>query len=120
MPLPKQLLQSKGWQRDDRLFITRAADGVTLRAFDEGLANHSTPDAFDLVAAYAFGIARNHPFIDCNKRTAWVGARVFLLLHGWDRDASDAESYLSMLQLAGGEMPQAAFAAGLRAHSKER
>ena len=84
------------------------------------LANYGTPDAFDLAAAYAFGIARNHPFVDGNKRTAWVVARVFLLLHGWDRDATDADSYLSMLQLAAGEMPQDPFAAWLRANSKAR
>ena len=82
------------------------------------LANYGLPDAFDLAAAYAFGIARNHPFIDGNKRTAWVVARVFLILHGWDRSATDEQSYLIMIQLASGEIEQDAFAAWLRMNSR--
>ena len=82
------------------------------------LANYGVPDAFDLAAAYAFGIARNHPFIDGNKRTAWVVARVFLILHGWDRNATDEQCYLHMIQLAAGEIEQDAFAGWLRGNSQ--
>ena len=84
------------------------------------LAHYGAADAFDLAAAYAFGIARNHPFIDGNKRTAWVVARVFLILHGWDRNATDEQCYLSMIQLAAGEIEQDAFAGWLRANSERR
>ena len=84
------------------------------------LSHYGAPDAFDLAAAYAFGIARNHPFIDGNKRTAWVVARVFLILHGWDRNATDEQCYLSMIQLAAGEIEQDAFAAWLRVNSAKR
>jgi death on curing protein len=84
----------------------------------EQLANYANPDAFDLAAAYAFGIARNHPFVDGNKRTAWVVARVFLLLHGWDRNATDEQCYITMIQFASGEIDQNTFASWLRANSK--
>lgn len=84
------------------------------------LAAYGNPDAFDLAAAYAYGIARNHPFIDGNKRTAWVVARLFLLLHDYDRDASDDSSYLTMIQLASGQIGQEQFAAWLRANSRQR
>ncbi len=84
------------------------------------LANYSEPDVFDLASAYASGIARNHPFIDGNKRTAWVVARLFLMLHGWDREASDEQSYLTMLSLAAGELDDVGFATWLRANSTKR
>jgi len=58
------------------------------------------PDLAALAAAYAFGIARDHPFIDGNKRTALVAARTFLLLNGVNLQASQDEKYLTFLQLA--------------------
>ncbi len=83
----------------------------------EQLAHYSTPDVFDLAGAYAFGIARNHPFIDGNKRTGWVVARLFLLLHGFERDASDEQCYIAMLKLAEGSSTQNEFAQWLRTHT---
>lgn len=86
----------------------------------EQLAAYGEPDVFDLAAAYAFGLAKNHPFIDGNKRTAWIAARLFLLLHGYDRTADDAESYMAMIALASGESTQEQFAEWLRANSAQR
>ncbi len=83
------------------------------------LAAYATPDVCELAAAYAFGIARNHPFVDGNKRTAWVVARVFLLLNGLDRSANDEQCYLTMLSLAVGELSQEAFADWLRANTSK-
>lgn len=80
-------------------------------------AAYSEPDLFDLAAAYAHGIARNHPFADGNTRTAWVVARVFLMLHGYERSASDEACCLTMQQLAAGALAQEAFAAWLRENS---
>lgn len=77
------------------------------------------PDAFALAAAYAFGIARNHPFIDGNKRTGYVCAELFLMLNGRRLKASDAECVTRMLALAAGELSEADFAAWLRAGSVE-
>lgn len=80
-------------------------------------AAYGEPDTFDLAAAYAFGVARNHPFIDGNKRTAWVLARLFLRLHGHSYRGGDAAAVLTMLQVAAGEIDQDRFAAWLRRHS---
>jgi death on curing protein len=80
------------------------------------LATYEQPDVCALAAAYAHGIARNHPFVDGNKRTAWVVARVFLLLNGLDRTASDEDSYITMMHLAAGDMTQEEFTAWLRAN----
>jgi death-on-curing protein len=82
------------------------------------LATYASPDAFDLAAAYAHGLARNHPFIDGNKRTAFVSAATFLYDHGHDLDADDAETVRAVLELAAGRMGAAAFAAWLRARAR--
>jgi len=65
---------------------------------------------FQLAAAYASGIAKNHPFVDGNKRTAFVVYRLFLLRNGLTLSASKTERYLSMLQLAAGELSEDEFA----------
>jgi death-on-curing protein len=61
-------------------------------------------DPASLAAAYAFGIARNHPFVDGNKRTAWVLARLFLLLNGHRLRFEAADAVTTMLALAAGEL----------------
>ncbi len=83
------------------------------------LANYGEPSVFDLAAAYAFGVARNHPFIDGNKRTAWVLARLFLELHGFTHVGSDVDAVLTMLKVAAGEIAQDVFAAWLRQNAAE-
>lgn len=72
------------------------------------------PDLADLAASLAFGLARNHPFIDGNKRTAHVCYRVFLSLNDVRLDANDEEKYVQMLALAEGALDEAGFAAWLR------
>jgi death-on-curing protein len=84
------------------------------------LAHYETPDAADLAAAYAFGIARNHPFVDGNKRTAFVAAELFLALNGLALDAEDGACVVTMLAVAAGQMDEATFARWLRAHSAVR
>jgi death-on-curing protein len=81
------------------------------------LAAYGQPDAADLAAAYGHGLARNHPFIDGNKRTAFVATELFLHLHGRTLHASDADCVLTMLSLAAGELSEEAFAAWLRQHT---
>ena len=78
------------------------------------LAAYADPDVFDLAAAYASGIVRNHPFVDGNKRTAFVAATLFLLDHGYELIAPDTAAVAAMLQLAEGEASPAEFAAWLR------
>jgi len=71
-------------------------------------------DLAALAAAYGYGVAKNHPFIDGNKRTAHVCYRVFLRLNGGDLAASDEEKYAMTLGLAEGTISEAEFAEWLR------
>jgi death-on-curing protein len=97
--------------RDEGLLDSALARPQNRFAYDE------TADLPTLAAAYAFGLARNHPFIDGNKRTAFVAAEMFLDLNGMILTASDADCVLTMLRLAAGEIEEDAFAAWLRANS---
>ncbi len=71
-------------------------------------------DLASLAAAYAFGIARNHPFVDGNKRTAWVAARLFIALNGGALAFDKADAINTVLALAAGDMPEDALAEWLR------
>ena len=78
------------------------------------LQNYGQPDLADLAAACAFGIARNHPFLDGNKRTSAVVTRLFLRLNGHDLDATQAERLAVWLALGAGEMTEQALADWMR------
>lgn len=80
------------------------------------LANYGEPDVCDIAAAYAFGIARNHPFCDGNKRTAFVALELFLALNQFELTASDADCVVYMLELASGNLSEADLADWIRAH----
>ncbi len=80
------------------------------------LAEDGDPDIAALSAAYAFGIARNHPFVDGNKRTAAVVAETFLMLNGWALTASDAELVVTFLALGAGELSEDELADWFRQH----
>ncbi|CQR43115.1 Death-on-curing family protein [Thiomonas sp. CB3] len=82
----------------------------------ENLAAYGEPDAAALAAAYGWGLARNHPFVDGNKRTAFVAAELFLMLNGHELAADDAACVLTMLSVASGDMGEDAFAAWIRSH----
>jgi death-on-curing protein len=73
---------------------------------------------FDLAASYAFGIVKNHPFIDGNKRTGFIVAVVFLELNGYKFQASEVDATLQTLALAAGGISEVEFAAWLKANSK--
>ena len=72
------------------------------------------PDLAELAAALAFGLARNHPFVDGNKRTAAVACETFILLNDASLEASDDELYPRYLGLAEGSLDEAGFADWLR------
>ena len=74
------------------------------------------PDTATLAAAYAYGIARNHPFNDANKRTAWSCCILFLRLNGTCVQVSAPDAVEAMVTLASGAMEEDAFAAWLRLH----
>jgi death on curing protein len=80
-------------------------------------ASYGEPSVFDLAAAYAFGIIRNHPFVDCNKRTGFLAAYVFLYLNGWELIAPEAAAVAAVLALATGEMDEAGFSCWLESNS---
>jgi len=68
--------------------------------------SYGEDDIAALAAAYAFGIARNHPFVDGNKRTAWVLARQFLALNGGALTFEPSDAITAMLALAAGELSE--------------
>jgi death-on-curing protein len=85
----------------------------------ENLSASEKPDVCDLAAAYAFGLARNHPFADGNKRTAFVVSATFLILNGRDLTASEVEVVETFLKLAAGALPEAELADWFRKKSRE-
>ena len=76
-------------------------------------------DIIECAAAYAFGIARNQPFKDGNKRTAYIACRTFLLDNGYDIQASKAEKYMAIMRLASGESDEEAFYGWLQEYTIE-
>ena len=83
-------------------------------------ATYGNPDLAELAAAYGVGLGKNHPFIDGNKRVAFLAVGVFLALNGLRLVATQAEATLTMLGVASGELEEAAFAAWIRAHTAPR
>jgi len=82
----------------------------------QNLAAYGSPDAAQLAAAYGYGIARNHPFVDGNKRLAFIATKLFLRLNGWDFVAGNVEHVSIMLRLAEGSLSEEDFAAWIRQH----
>ena len=95
--------------REETLLESAIARPLQLHAYDD-----SPPDLADLAAALAFGLSRNHPFVDGNKRTAHVCYYVFLILNDIRLDAALDEMYVQMIGLADGSLDEATFAAWLR------
>lgn len=97
--------------RDEGLLDSALARPQQLHAYGD-----PPPDLADLAASLAFGLARNHPFIDGNKRTAAVACEVFIVLNGATLQADDLALYPVYVSLAEGSLPEAEFAAWLRRH----
>ncbi|WP_426256155.1 type II toxin-antitoxin system death-on-curing family toxin [Sphingomonas sp. DC2300-3] len=95
--------------RDQSMLESALARPHNLIAYGE-------PDVADLTASYAFGIARNHPFVDGNKRTALVVSETFLMLNGYTLTATDAEVVVAFLALAAGELSVDELADWFRGH----
>ena len=95
--------------RDEGLLSSALARPQNLFAYGD-----PSPDLAALAAAYAFGIARDHPFLDGNKRTALIAARTFLLLNGVNLKASQDEKVLIFLQLAEGLLTEEELADWIR------
>ena len=99
--------------RDEGLLDSALARPLNLVAYGE-------PDFADLAASYAFGLAKNHPFVDGNKRAAFLSAGLFLALNGFRLTASQVDATQAVLALAGSEISEEAFARWLRANTTPR
>jgi death-on-curing protein len=95
--------------RDEGSLLSALARPQNLLAYRE-----PNPDLASLAAAYAYGIARNHPFVDGNKRTALVAARTFLILNGVDLEATQDDKVLTFLNLAEGAISEEELADWIR------
>lgn len=100
-----------GGVRDEHLLESALARPQQLFAYGD-----PEPDLADLAASLAFGLVRNHPFVDGNRRTATVTCETFIELNDCALNASDAGIYPIVLGLAEGELPEQDFAAWLRQH----
>ncbi len=101
--------------RDMGLFESALAKPQNLALYAD-----PAPDIAAIAASYGCGIARNHPFVDGNKRTAFVAVELFLMLNGHELLADDTDCVLTMLAVASGTLDEGAFAAWLRAHTQAR
>lgn len=99
--------------RDEGLLESALARPHQLLAYGE-------PDLAAPAAAYGFGLARNHSFVDGNKRAAFLATGLFLALNGQRLVTTQAEATLTMLALAAGDLPEDAFAQWLREHLQPR
>ncbi len=124
------------WLREDivlvvhQLLITEHGGAAGLR--DDGLLasalarpkqiySYKIPiSIFELAAAYSFGITKNHPFIDGNKRVALTVAGIFLDINGYVFNATEAEAVIAFTQLAAGEMTETRLAQWIEENSKKK
>lgn len=83
------------------------------------LAAYGKPTVFELAAAYAFGIAKNHSFVDGNKRLAFVASVTFLELNGWKFVATEEDAAIAFLGLAGGKVTEQDLSRWLEARSRK-
>ena len=74
---------------------------------------------FDKAAAYGFHVCRNHPFVDGNKRVAFVLMDIFLQKNGWEIDASEEEAYAMMMLLASGKLSKSQLSKWIKGHSSK-
>ena len=86
----------------------------------QNLASHGKPDVAACAAAYGYGLSRNHPFVDGNKRTAFVAVELFLFLNGYALEATDTDCVLTLLGVAEGSISENGFAAWIRENCKKR
>lgn len=84
------------------------------------LALYEQPDIASLAASYCIGLAKNHAFVDGNKRAAFLAVGIFLAINGYRLRATQVEATLAVMGVAAGDMDEASFAQWLRAHIQPR
>jgi death on curing protein len=97
--------------RDEGLLDSAMANPQNLFAYGK-------PDLFELAANYGFGLVKNHPFVDGNKRIGFIVAVVFLELNGYIFQATEAEAAVRTFELAAGKTSEAEYAEWLKANSR--
>jgi death on curing protein len=108
-----------------------AEHGGALGIRDEGLlesalarplncAGYADPDIAELAALYAIAVARNHPYVDGNKRTAFAALFMFLALNGMEFEPAEVDATITMLRLASGELPDDEFTAWVSNNTRVR
>ena len=103
--------------RDEGLLDSELARPLNLVAYTE---KSNPPDIAALAGAYCIGLAKNHAFVDGNKRAAFLATGLFLYLNGYRLTATQADATLTVLGVAAGEITEAEFAHWLRQHIAAR
>jgi death on curing protein len=114
LALHEQLLAEFGGPpglRDQGLLASAMARPQNLHAY-------GTTSLFALAASYAFGLVKNHPFVDGNKRIGFATAVLFLELNGARFEASEVDAVVQTLALAAGELDEAGYATWMQANSR--
>lgn len=119
--IDKQLLITL---HDESLTMHSGASGVRDDGLLDSALNRATnlalygkPNIAELAAAYGFGLAKNHAFVDGNKRVAFLAMGLFLGLNGYKLKATQVDATLTMLAVAGGDMNEADFASWIKNYS---
>ena len=99
--------------RDEGLLDSALARPVNLALYEQ-------PDVASLAASYGVGLAKNHPFVDGNKRAAFLAVGMFLAVNGFRLRATQADATLTVMDVAAGVVDEAAFAQWIREHIKPR
>ena len=103
--------------RDEGLLDSALARPLNLLAYADADA---PPDVAALAATYTVGLAKNHPFVDGNKRAAFLAAGLFLYLNGYRLEATQADATITMLAVATGDITEEVFADWLRLHAHKK
>jgi death on curing protein len=99
--------------RDEGLLESALARPLNLELYGQ-------PDFAELAASYGFGLAKNHAFVDGNKRAYFLAVGLFLYLNGYRLNATQADATLTVLGLAAGDISEAEFAAWIRQHAVKK
>ncbi|MEO6292606.1 MAG: type II toxin-antitoxin system death-on-curing family toxin [Burkholderiaceae bacterium] len=99
--------------RDEGLLDSALARPLNLLAYEK-------PDFAQLAASYGFGLAKNHAFVDGNKRAAFLAVGLFLYLNGYRLQTSQTDATLTVLALAAGDITEEEFAAWIRVHAVKK
>nr|WP_295785056.1 type II toxin-antitoxin system death-on-curing family toxin [Rhodoferax sp.] len=99
--------------RDEGLLDSALARPLNLSLYEQ-------PDLADLAAAYGVGLAKNHAFVDGNKRAAFLAVGMFLAVNGYRLRATQADATLTVMDVAAGVMDEATFAQWIRDHAQPR